>query len=208
MPGWDGRIGCVLCPRNPGTIERRGGDMTREQRTDFYGRAARLVGSAKAIRPLFCVIATSLSMISFPAWSDCNQPDRTPASRYIVKGAEVYDTQTHLTWARCSVGQVWMEGSGCVGTIRTLTFEQAKQQVNSVWRLPTGNELLTLVARCQRPAINTEIFPNVNVPPFTPFYWSDAESHSDFAGIVDFDLGTTWVLKRTLEADVRLVRRK
>jgi hypothetical protein len=170
------------------------------------GRVTPVVWGAKAIRPLSCAIAISLLVISFPAWSGCNEPDRTPTSRYTITGGEVYDTQTRLIWARCSVGQVWTEGEGCVGTIRDLTFEQAKQRVDALWRLPTGKELVTLVAFCQHPAINTEVFPNMNMPLIT-LYWADAKDSSDFPNVVDFYFGGTTVLNRAETAAVRLVRR-
>jgi hypothetical protein len=36
-------------------------------------------------------------------------------SRYVIQGDTVYDKKTDLTWQRCSVGQRWAEGKGCVG---------------------------------------------------------------------------------------------
>ena len=177
------------------------------QLRDFYGRVTRRVWGVKAIRPLSCVIAISLLVIAFPAWSECTQPDRTPTSRYVIKGGEVYDTQTRLTWARCSVGQVWTEGEGCVGTVRSLTFEQAKLQVDAIWRLPTGKELVTLVAFCQHPAINAEVFPGMNMPLVT-LYWTDDKNNNEFPSVVDFYFGGPTVLNRAQTAAVRLVLRQ
>ena len=173
---------------------------------NFYGREAGWRWGVNLLRPLFCVMAMSLSIMAFPAWSQCNQPDRTPTSRYVIKGGEVYDTQTRLTWARCSVGQVWTEGEGCVGAVRTLTFEQAKQRVDATWRLPTGKELVTLVAWCQHPAINSEVFPNMNMPLIT-LYWTDAKDDNEFPSVVDFYFGGPTVINRSNKGAVRLVRR-
>lgn len=179
--------------------------FSRREERNFCGRVAGWGWGGNLLRPLICVIAMSLSMMAFPAWSQCNQPDRTPTSRYVIKGGEVYDTQTRLTWARCSVGQVWTEGEGCVGTIQTLTFEQAKQRADATWRLPTVKELVTLVAWCQHPAINSEVFPNMNMPLIT-FYWTEAEDNNEFPAIVDFYSGGGTIANRSNPYAVRLVR--
>ena len=66
-------------------------------------------------------------------------------SRYVIQGDTVYDKKTDLTWQRCSVGQRWAEGKGCVGVIKTFTFDDAQRQGNGMWRVPTKNELGTLI---------------------------------------------------------------
>src|SRR5262245_52017887 len=33
--------------------------------------------------------------------------------RYKLRGGEVYDNSTDLTWARCPVGMNWQQDSGC-----------------------------------------------------------------------------------------------
>lgn len=180
--------------------------FSRQEVRNFYGPEAGWPWGVNLLRPLICVMAMSLSIMAFPAWSQCNQPDRTPTSRYVINGGEVYDTQTRLTWARCSVGQVWTKGEGCVGTIRTLTFEQAKQRVDATWRLPTGKELVTLVAWCQHPAINSEVFPNMNMPLIT-LYWTDAKDDNEFPSVVDFYFGGPTVINRSNKGAVRLVHR-
>ena len=145
-------------------------------------------------------------ILAFPARSESNQPNRAPTSRYVIKGSEVYDTQTGLTWARCSVGQVWAEGDGCTGAIRTLTFEQARQRADATWRLPTGKELMTLVARQQHPAINSDVFPNMNMPLISS-YWADANEDEHFPNVVNFYFGGATAINRKDTSAVRLVHR-
>lgn len=65
--------------------------------------------------------------------------------RYLENGdGTITDTKTNLTWRRCSVGQDWT-GRTCVGKAEELLWEQAMQQVKDDWRLPTVDELETLV---------------------------------------------------------------
>src|SRR5215468_9141526 len=44
--------------------------------------------------------------------------------RYELRGSEVYDNTTDLTWARCPVGMNWQEDSGCLG--KALAVKQTK----------------------------------------------------------------------------------
>jgi len=69
------------------------------------------------------------------AWAD---------SRYVIHDGEVFDSKTKLTWARCSVGQEWKH-EHCVGTISTFTFADAQKQANEAWRVPTKDELVSLI---------------------------------------------------------------
>ena len=122
-------------------------------------------------------------------------------------GSVVKDSQTALIWARCSLGQKW-DGSGCAGMAKKFTFDQAQrfaseveasiQQGTNKWRIPTLNELQSLVwcgsgeyvswalpstesvrsiyARCEgdfnRPTIRNDVFPQTasGIWPFT-FFW-------------------------------------
>ena len=65
--------------------------------------------------------------------------------RYVIKGDTVYDKQANLSWQRCSLGQRWVDGTGCVGTVERFDFRTAQQQASGTWRIPTKDELPTLV---------------------------------------------------------------
>jgi hypothetical protein len=122
---------------------------------------------------MLCV--TSLSQ----AWAD---------SRYVIRGGEVLDTQTRLTWARCSVGQVW-EKEHCVGMVTSFNFDEAQKQAGAGWRVPTKDELVTLVnsERTNFPIIDIAAFPEMDAG--HPWYWSATSNGKDIAWYVDFGNG-------------------
>ncbi|AHJ13571.1 Lcl C-terminal domain-containing protein [Sulfurospirillum multivorans] len=83
----------------------------------------------------------------------------------IARKGEVTDTKTGLIWSRCSLGQVWHKSKGCVGDVELLRRNEAEERVRSLgtkWRLPSIDELLTLVEpRCKSPMINAKFFGKV-----------------------------------------------
>lgn len=94
-----------------------------------------------------------------------------PNPRYEIKGGEVYDNITKLTWQRCSVGLTW-NGKECRGAIKTLTFAEAQNQANGEWRVPSKDELATLIDPHRRdfPTIDLDAFPDLDQQ--FPTYWS------------------------------------
>ena len=152
------------------------------------------------------VVLAALQAAS-PVWAACDsgQPTRTPTSRYAAKAGEVYDKKTDLTWQRCSVGQRWKEGAGCVGVIKQMTWDEAKAQATGGWRLPSKDELTTLLSpTCKHPAINEEVFPDMELDKL--WYWTSSENGSFLAWLVDFADGNTNSYDRTDTGSVRLVR--
>ncbi|MDD2926285.1 DUF1566 domain-containing protein [Rhodoferax sp.] len=125
---------------------------------------------------------------------------------YSSDGSEVTDTQTKLTWRRCSEGQTW-SGTVCSGAATSLTHEQAlvQAQTQTGWRLPNVKELASLVASTQGPAIDLAVFPGttgVN-------YWSASPDVRlpSYAWVVDFGTGSVLSIRRpTAGVLVRLVR--
>lgn len=141
----------------------------------------------------------------------------------------VTDTRTNLTWQRCSVGQRWT-GSSCDGEATEFTWAEAMRLGSSGWRLPTVDELATLVVcssgsrlpsarpggrlvaetagSCQgnytRPTIDLRVFPNTPVTSF----WSSSPyaGNSHRAWLVYFYDGGANYLNMNGNRRVRLVR--
>ena len=153
------------------------------------------------------VVLVSALFAAVPAFASCDssQPDRTPISRYEVRAGEVYDKKTDLTWQRCSVGQRWKDGTGCVGVIKQMTWDEAKGQAGSGWRLPSKDELTTLIApTCKKPAINEEAFPDLELDKL--WYWTSSANGSFLVWLVDFADGNSSSFDSTDAGSVRLVR--
>lgn len=140
------------------------------------------------------------------------------------------DTVTGLTWMRCSVGQTW-GGQGCSGEASQLSWHQALRASEGFalaghadWRLPTRDELYTLVycssgrrfardpegagGACEggfrQPAILETVFPATPVSK----YWSATESagYNYKAWGVAFGNGLVGAGVKTEYVAARLVR--
>ena len=141
--------------------------------------------------------------ISHSAFGECETtPDVTSsASRYVVKGEVVYDKRTDLTWMRCNLGQRWGEGSGCLGEPKESNCEQANAARPNGWRVPSIDELKTIVAKgCKNPAVHEAIFPST-----TGAYWSSTKIDSS-CWRVEFDYGSEYLGNWWDAHFVRLVR--
>jgi len=130
-------------------------------------------------------------------------------SRYEINeaGDEVTDTVTGLTWARCSVGQTWdAEKQNCVGEVQKMNWDDAMKYADSQegWRLPTIDELATLVDKNYQPTIDNVTFPNTG----KWFYWSSSPhvSHSNAAWFLYFLNGVIYLNLRSGNGAVRLVK--
>lgn len=142
------------------------------------------------------------AMVTVPvAYAAC---DATDTGRFVVNGAEVYDTKTNLTWQRCSVGQTWQQDK-CTGSVQALSWDQAKKQARGKWRLPTRDELVGLTEMpCGMSAETKKIFPDMDY--LVPMYWSETAPDAGLAWLVGFNNGSTFNGYRTAPNGVRLVR--
>jgi len=136
-----------------------------------------------------------------------NSPVANP--RYVIHGDSVYDKKTDLTWARCSVGQRWEEGGGCVGSVNVYTFDHAQKQANGPWRVPTKEELMTLIDHNhadnpQRPMIDEVAFPNMDEKRLK--YWTSTSLGSSAGWLLRFIDGHGDGYLRGTAVAVRLVR--
>lgn len=152
-----------------------------------------------------------------------SQQDRR-IGQYIDHGnGTVTDTKTGLMWKRCSEG---LSGDNCEhGKAEEYTYDDAVKRFKHVdyagysdWRLPTVDELKTLVycskgienkksGSCndgsERPTINQQAFPNT-----VWWYWSGSPfaGYSDYAWSVHFNNGSPGFGYRNARGAIRLVR--
>ncbi|HVY06474.1 MAG TPA: DUF1566 domain-containing protein [Burkholderiales bacterium] len=135
--------------------------------------------------------------------ADCKETGPEATARFTAKAEEVYDKEANLTWQRCAVGQRWEQNSGCLGAPRKFTFEEAQALADQKWRVPTLDELTSIVADyCSEPAVDAQIFPNTASEQF----WSNA-FYSPMAFYVSFRNGSTNPTYYTdSRYNVRLVR--
>lgn len=129
-------------------------------------------------------------------------------SRFQIHGDTVYDKKTNLTWARCSIGSRWVDGLGCIGVIKTMNFAKAKSLENEPWRMPTKDELATLVDRSrvtarQQPTIDMEAFPDMDLTRL--IYWGSTPKAAT-GSIVYFGTGTLTDYDMSIPHALRLVK--
>jgi Protein of unknown function (DUF1566) len=97
---------------------------------------------------------------------------------YLVKDEIAIDKTTKLMWLRCSLGQQW-KGKTCIGEANLLKRDKAIQIEGELaskykwgnhndWRVPTLEELKTIVKLEYKPSINKHVFPNT----LAENYWS------------------------------------
>lgn len=125
--------------------------------------------------------------------------------RLIADGALVYDRKTDLTWSRCSLGQRWdAQRSTCAGEAARITFDEAKALEGRGWRIPTLDELSSIVRPDSVPTIDSRIFPGT--PP--QYYWATDNRDTTASWYVWFENGRTnhYFPPRTNRDRVRYVR--
>ncbi|EPR7484071.1 DUF1566 domain-containing protein (plasmid) [Vibrio campbellii] len=142
-----------------------------------------------------------------------------PAGQFLDNNdGTITDIVNGLMWTKCSLGQVYKNGT-CTGTPSNVeTWQDAliaaanwKQNAKtSDWRLPNIKELSSLVERsCVSPAINLSVFPSTP----SAAYWSntfDSKNVNPTPGIegriVDFTDGTEFLTDVNRHRLIRLVR--
>lgn len=169
-----------------------------------------------------CIVMIGLGLsIAFGAQAQrCPNPgsDSTPASRYQLNpNGTALDKKTGLTWRRCAEGQVF-QGNSCKGKPQKFSVPNAnawaiklnagpavaRQGFNN-WRLPTQDELLSLVSTgCTAPAINLKVFPTT---PAATFWASTPGSGGGSVWSVDFNDGFDGLFGQNSELFVRFVRK-
>jgi hypothetical protein len=144
---------------------------------------------------------TSYSDLGYTYRTRCvrSQPSivLAPPARYTIANGAVLDQQTRLTWQQVIPTSLyaWADAKAyCAG----LSLE------GTGWRLPSINELQTLVDESTNPAIDGATFP------MTPseYFWSDSPvvDDSSRAWTCFFSNGSTYGFSMTTPENVRCVR--
>ncbi|MCC6915571.1 MAG: DUF1566 domain-containing protein [Rhodospirillaceae bacterium] len=149
------------------------------------------------------LIGSVLVCSASAAYAECLFEPRIPTSRYVINGAQVFDKETKLTWQRCSLGQKWQEGAGCVGTPQDVSWAQAKK-MDGTWRLPTKDELSSLVSDACLRSANAEAFPGFTLQ--HPTYWSSTETAPGLTWTVNLTSGHEFNALQTSSNNVLLVQ--
>ena len=122
-----------------------------------------------------------------------------PPGRYSVANGTVTDTRTGLVWQATAP-------SGVYAWTDAVSYCQNLPLAGGGWRVPTCNELLTLVDPTRsNPAIDVNVF--VAAP--ASIFWSSSPylgTASNYAWYVDFNRGGTMEDNRSVTYRVRCVR--
>ena len=123
------------------------------------------------------------------------------------------DTVTGLMWCRYSIGQQWKNGFVMGDAIKMDWYEAMKiadffneQDVCggfTDWRLPSFEELKSLVEKDKSPSINQAVFPNT---PREVFWSSSIATINNLAWFVYFGSGSINCTAKNSNYAVRLVR--
>jgi hypothetical protein len=129
----------------------------------------------------------------------------------------VLDTQTDLQWMRCALGQRW-DRSTCVGEADKLTWDEMFMRIDAFnshggfaghrdWRMPTIDELKTLIIKERRRCFDEVAFPNCPNNSQSVVFWSCSRD-SYYCGTwnVSFDDGDVHYGLTDDAEYVRLVR--
>ena len=102
-------------------------------------------------------------------------------AQFFEDGYKIKDVRNNVIWLRCTVGQTWdYDTKSCLGEIVKLNHDeveiaktQAAEQLGGTWRLPTLDELESLVCEeCEKPKVNENYFPQIS----PEAYWTQTRN--------------------------------
>ena len=172
------------------------------------------------LKALLYPLVLLFSIVGSAVAQDCDPKKKAtaPASRFqALDNGVIKDTQYGHVWLRCVVGMEW-DGKTCVGQSLAYTWQEALGVIGDMnqkrvggrddWRLPTAEELNTIVERqCFQPAINLEAFP---FSPETGF-WTDTKVpgiQQSRVSLIQFFNGKQYIANVKQSWRVRLVAGK
>jgi hypothetical protein len=137
------------------------------------------------------------------------------ANRYSDQGdGTIVDTKTNLQWMRFALGQTW-NGKINLSEAKRYNWQEALNAADDLnqtggfagytdWRVPTIDELKTLIERGKKPAINHAMFPATPLS----LFWSStvAVNVNNSAWAVYFYGGSAYWYGKTSYYYLRLVR--
>lgn len=161
---------------------------------------------------------------SSSAWAEqtCDTqsyPMSAPTERFKDNGdGTLTDTQSKLTWMRCSLGQVWT-GATCTGTPSFHTWQSAQDAASKLnheggyanhldWRVPHIPELAMIAERqCANPRINLTLFPATPAVYFWTATTRRGPGMDAFAYVISFGAEGAKYKSKEETLNVRLVSR-
>ena len=156
------------------------------------------------------VLCAIFMLLGFAGMSHAEGAKANP--RYVIKGGTIYDKKSGRTWERCSIGQQWKNKKlGCVGIVKSFVFEDAQLLGEKGWRVPSADELASLIDynrkdQNQPPMIDEVAFPDMNKQKMV--YWTSTPFEAADAFFVDFNVGNLDSDSRKTANAVRLVKGK
>lgn len=145
---------------------------------------------------------TTYSDVTYEYRVRCLQPSAAaaPDERYRIADGTVYDTQTRLTWQQAipSSRYSWADAEAYCAELAL------GGNAGDTWRLPSINELQTLVDDTTNPAIDLRAFPKTP----SEYFWASSAVIDDAsrAWTTFFTNGSTYSFAITATKNVRCVR--
>lgn len=144
---------------------------------------------------------TTYSDVTYEYRARCVQPSAAaPGPRYSIADGTVYDTRTRLTWQQAipTSRYGWADAEAYCAELAL------GGDASDAWRLPSINELQTLVDDATNPAIDLVAFPKTP----SEYFWSSSAVIDDAsrAWTAFFTNGSTYSFALTAAKNVRCVR--
>jgi hypothetical protein len=120
--------------------------------------------------------------------------------RFTVNAQQIQDNHTHLIWTRCPIGMRWLP-SICIEHVQRFLYKEAVDFVRQAqaatgvgWRLPTRDEIKTLVSADGKRLVDNELFSDLtdserNYWTSTPFKASMARPPSSTTWAISLSTG-------------------